>query len=133
MRNREELHRSTRHDPSSHNSDAVRYGDLLFLSGQVGVDANGQVAGDVAAQAEAAFANLGRVLALAGAGPANVLKITIFMTNATDRGRILPARRAFFGAARPASTLVEVRGLARPEWLIEIEAVAAVPDQRGEG
>ncbi len=131
MPQREEIQPSAPTDPHSYYTEAVRYGNLLFVSGQVALDEKGQVVGvgDVAAQAEKALANLGRVLAAAGASAADVLKITIFMTNAADRALILPARRGFFGATRPASTLVEVRALARPELQIEIEAIAAVPER----
>jgi 2-iminobutanoate/2-iminopropanoate deaminase len=130
MPRREEIQPSAQTDPHSYYTEAVRYGNLVFVSGQVALDSDGEVVGegDVAAQANRALENLGRVLDAAGASPAYVLKITIFMTNAADRARIMPARRAFFGATRPASTLVEVRALARPELLIEIEAIAAVPD-----
>lgn len=115
--------------PISHYTDAVRAGDLLFVSGVVPVDADGRLVGgdDVVAQAQAVFENMRRVLAVAGAGPADVVKVTVFLTDVDDRPRINPVRQAFFGEARPASTLVEVSRLAIPGARIEVEAVAVLP------
>ncbi len=115
--------------PISHYTDAVRAGDLLFVSGVVPVDSEGRLVGgdDVVAQARAVFDNMRRVLAAAGAGPADVVKVTVFLTDVDDRPRINPVRQEFFGKARPASTLVEVSRLAIPGAKIEVEAVAVVP------
>jgi 2-iminobutanoate/2-iminopropanoate deaminase len=116
-------------DPISHYTDAVRAGDLLFVSGVVPVDADGRLVGgdDVVAQAQAVFENIRRVLAAAGAGPEDVVKVTVFLTDVDDRPRINPVRQAFFGETRPASTLVEVSRLAIPGAKLEVEAVALVP------
>ena len=104
-------------------------GDLLFVSGCVSVDGSGAVVGtgDVVAQARQVFANLGLILEAAGSSFADVAKVTTFLTNVDDRARINPVRQEFFGEARPASTLVEVSALVLPEFLIEVEAVAAIP------
>ena len=125
---REELRVAGLPEPISHYTDAVRAGNLLFVSGIVPVDAAGTVVGggDVVAQAEQVFALLGRVLGAAGAGPGDVVKVTVFLLDKEDRARINPVRQRFFGAARPASTLVEVSGLAVPGALLEVEAVALV-------
>jgi reactive intermediate/imine deaminase len=116
-------------DPISHYTDAVRAGDLLFVSGVVPVDADGRLVGgdDVVAQAQAVFENMRRVLAAAGVGAADVVKVTVFLTDVDDRPRINPVRQAFFGETRPASTLVEVGRLAIPGARIEVEAVAVLP------
>ncbi|MYE83874.1 MAG: RidA family protein [Gammaproteobacteria bacterium] len=116
-------------EPISHYTDAVRFGNVLFLSGMVGVDAKGRVIGkgDVVAQARATFANMQRILEAEGASFADVLKVTVYLRNVEDRARINPVRAEFFGDARPASTLVEVSKLVAPELLIEVEAVAGLP------
>lgn len=125
---REELRVEGFPEPISHYTDAVRADGLLFVSGIVPVDASGAVVGDdVVAQAEQVFALLGRVLGAAGAGPADVAKVTVFLLDKEDRVRINPVRERFFGATRPASTLVEVSGLAVPGARLEVEAVALVP------
>jgi 2-iminobutanoate/2-iminopropanoate deaminase len=113
----------------SHSADAVRAGDALFVAGILPVDVEGCLigAGDVVEQARFVFGELDRILAAAGATPADVVKLTVFLTDVDDRPKINPVRQAFFGAARPASTLVEVCGLAVSGALIEIDAVALAP------
>ena len=115
-------------EPLSHYTDAVRAGDLLFVSGIVPVDGNGELVGgdDVVAQAKAVFEGLGLVLEAAGAMPGDVVKVTVFLTDVGDRAAINPVRQAFFGHARPASTLVEISRLAVPGAKIEVEAVAVL-------
>jgi reactive intermediate/imine deaminase len=123
---REEIRAPGQPEPISHYTDAVRAGDLVFVSGCVPVDAEGALVGgdDVVAQARQALSNVGEVLAAAGASFADVAKVTVFLTDIDDRPRINPVRREFFGDARPASTLVEVSRLAVPGAKIEVEAVA---------
>ncbi len=129
MSGREEIRVPELAEPISHYTDAVRAGDLLFVSGFVPVDAEGSLVGDndVVAQARQVLANLGTVLAAAGATFADVVKVTVYLTDIADRVRINPVRQEFFGQARPASTLVEVSALAVPGAKLEIEAVALVP------
>jgi 2-iminobutanoate/2-iminopropanoate deaminase len=116
-------------EPISHYTDAVKAGGLLFLSGIVPVDEQGRVVGENAAeQARQVFRNMGLVLKAAGCGFEDVVKVTHFLLNVGDRAAINPVRQEFFGQARPASTLVEVSALAVPGALLEIEAVAAIPD-----
>jgi 2-iminobutanoate/2-iminopropanoate deaminase len=71
---------------------------------------------------------MARVLAAAGARPADVVKVTIYLLDVDHRPLINPVRQEFFGSARPASTLVEVSRLAFPGALLEIEAVAHLGD-----
>ncbi len=123
---REEIRVPGLAEPISHFTDAVRAGDLLFVSGVVAVDGEGRLVGgdDVVAQARQVFANLGAVLDAAGCSFADVVKVTVFLTDVDDRPRINPVRQEVFGAARPASTLVEVPRLAVPGAKVEVEAVA---------
>ena len=116
-------------EPISHFTDAVRAGDLLFVSGCVPVDSEGRLVGgsDVVAQTQQVFRNIGEILAAAGAGFGDVVKVTVFLTDIADRAAINPVREEVFGAARPASTLVEVAALAIPGAKVEIEAVALIP------
>lgn len=128
MTTRREYRVSGLSEPISHYTDAVRAGDLLFVSGVVPVDEEGGLVGgdDVAVQARQVFANMGRVLAASGAAFADVVKVTIFLTDVDDRPLINPVRQEVFGETRPASTLVEVPRLAIPGAKIEVEAVAVV-------
>jgi reactive intermediate/imine deaminase len=112
-------------EPLSHYADAVVAGDALYVSGIVPVDASGAVVGDdVVAQARQVFATMKQVLAAAGATPADVVKVTIYLLDVDDRPLINPVRQEFFGDTRPASTLVEVSRLAVPGARLEIEAIA---------
>jgi reactive intermediate/imine deaminase len=113
--------------PISHYCDAVRFGDLLFISGIPPTDAAGRVVSDdVAAQARQVFVNMKLVLDAAGASFADILKVTVYLLDVNDRSRINPVRQEFFGAARPASTLIGVSELAIPGMKVEIEAVAGL-------
>jgi 2-iminobutanoate/2-iminopropanoate deaminase len=126
---REEIDAPGQAAPISHYAHAVRAdGPLLFVSGVVPVDERGGLVGgdDVVEQARAVFRNLGEVLAAAGASFADVVKVSVFLTDVDDRPLINPVRQQVFGAARPASTLVEVSRLAIPGAKIEVEAVAVV-------
>ncbi len=126
---REEIRVDGLAEPISHFTDAVRAGNLLFVSGIVPVDAEGALVGgdDVVAQTRQVFENLREILAAAGCGFQDVVKVTVFLTNVDDRPLINPVRREVFGSARPASTLVEVSRLVVPGAKVEIEAVALVP------
>jgi 2-iminobutanoate/2-iminopropanoate deaminase len=125
---REEIRVKGQPEPISHYTDAVRVGDLLFVSGCVPVDSEGRLVGgdDVVAQARQTFENVGAVLTAGGSSFADVAKVTVFLTDVDDRAKINPVRQEFFGDARPASTLVEVSALAIPGAKIEVEAVAVV-------
>jgi 2-iminobutanoate/2-iminopropanoate deaminase len=108
----------------------IRVGNLVFVSGQAAVDEHGDTVGgaDFDAQARQAFANLATVLRNAGSGLAHVAKVTIFVTDMAVIDQVIALRREFFTPPYPADTIAEVASLARPEWQIEIEAVAVVPD-----
>jgi reactive intermediate/imine deaminase len=126
---RQEIRVPGQSEPISHYTDAVRAGDLLFVSGCVPVDGDGRLVGgdDVVAQARQVFANVGAILEAGGATFADVVKVTVYVTDIADRTRINPVRQEVFGEVRPASTLVEVSALAIPGAKLEVEAVALVP------
>lgn len=117
--------------PVSHYTDAVRFGNLLFVSGAVSLDEHGRVVApdDVVAQARQVHLTLQTIFRKAGADFKDVLKVTVFLTNIEDRQRVNAVRQEFFGSARPASTLVQVSALVLPELKIEIDAVVGLPDQ----
>ena len=129
MSERTEIRVESLAPPFSHYTDAVRIGELLFVSGCIAVDGEGNLVGgdDVVAQTRQVFANLAAILEEAGAGFADVVKVTVFLTDIDDRARINPVREEFFGTTRPASTLVEVSRLVVPGAKVEIELVARVP------
>ena len=116
--------------PISHYCDAVRFGNMLFISGMAPLDADLNVIGgdDVVAQAEAVFAALDKILKQAGASFADILKVTVLLTDVNDRAKINPVRQKYFGSTKPASTLFEVSRLAVPVMKVEIEAVAGLPN-----
>jgi reactive intermediate/imine deaminase len=116
-------------EPISHYTDAVQAGNLLFVSGIVPVDERGALVGgdDVVAQTRQVFENMRSVLAAAGCGFEDVVKVTVYLLDIGDRAMINPVRQEVFGAIRPASTLVEVGALALPGAKVEVEAIALVP------
>ena len=130
MATREEIRVEGASEPISHYTDAVRFGDLLFVSGIAPFDSDGEVVGegDVVAQTRQVLQNLLNALRTVGADMSDVLKVTVFLTDVNDRAAINPVRQEFFGDSRPASTLVEVSALVDPRMLVEIEAVAGIPE-----
>jgi 2-iminobutanoate/2-iminopropanoate deaminase len=113
-------------------SQAIRAGDLLFVSGQAGYDHDGQIVpGGFDAQIAQAFANLERALLAGGASLAEVVKVTIFVTDmASNFSTVVEHRRRHFTPPYPADSIVEVAGLYTPEAQIEIEAIAVVGGER---
>ena len=104
-------------------------GRLVAISGQVALDAAGSVvgSGDAGAQARQVFENLRRCLAAAGAGFADVIKLTYFVTDAAHMPTIRAVRDEFLDAEQlPASTAVQVTALVMPDLLLEIEAFALI-------
>jgi reactive intermediate/imine deaminase len=109
-------------------SQGIRFGELLFISGQAGYADNGKIVeGGFRAQGEQAFANLRRALEAGGSSLKDVIKVTIFLTDMANFSEVVDLRRAFFSAPYPADTIVEVKALYTPEAMIEIEAIAAIP------
>jgi enamine deaminase RidA (YjgF/YER057c/UK114 family) len=109
----------------------INAGRIIFIAGQTALDANGNVVGknDFAAQAAQVFRNLTVALQASECTPANLVKLTVFLTSMENLVAYRAARNLFFASvtppAAPAVTLVEVSKLYGPDFLIEIEAVAA--------
>jgi len=113
-------------DPVSHYCHVTRAGPHVWVSGVVGVAADGSVPDDTAAQFDIAIETMDACLKAAGAGAADVVKVQVFLTNVRERAAINPRRITYFGEHRPASTLVEVSALVDPRLTVEIEAEAFV-------
>ena len=113
-------------EPVSHYCHATRAGDRIWLSGTVGIAADGSIPENTVDQFRVAMENLDNVLRAAGGAPQDIVKVTVFLTDVTDRAAINPLRQAYFGEHRPASTLVEVNALVLPELKVEIEAEAVI-------
>ncbi len=109
---------------------AVRSGRYLFISGQVARNADGSIegVGDPRAQAVKVHENLKVVLGTVGASFADITKVTVYVVDVSHRDAIQDVRRQYFGETMPASTMVKVAGLVHPDFLLEIEAVAEIPD-----
>ena len=107
-------------------SQGFRVGDLVIISGQAAMDEHGQLVGvgDFDAQAEQTFRNLSRVLEAGGSSLSRVVKVTIFLTDMSNLGKIVELLEKWFTPPYPADTIVEVSSLALPELEIEIEAIA---------
>ena len=104
-------------------------GRTAYIAGQIALDSAGHVvgAGDFRAQAEQVFGNLERALASIGAGFDDIVKITMFVTDMSQLAVLREVRGRYLDPDRPpASTLVQVARLARPELMLEVEAVAAL-------
>lgn len=110
-------------------SQGIRVGDLVFISGQAGYGDNGAIVdGGFTAQGEQAFRNLERALTAGGSSLADVVKVTIFLTDMADFDAVVQLRRKYFAQPYPADSIVEVKALYTPEARIEIEAIAQVSD-----
>ena len=116
------------HEPISHYTHAVIWGDVVYVSGCVAADGSGELVGgdDAAAQTKQVLENLATILEAAGSSLAAVLKMTVYLTDIDDRPKINPVRQQYFGDARPASTLIEISRLALPGAKVEIDVIAGV-------
>lgn len=101
---------------------------LLFISGQVAYEKDGSAMhrGDFKAQAREAFRAIKTIVEGAGGSLANIVKLNTYVTDIRYRPDLVQARQEFFPGKTPASTLIAVPALAHPDWMIEIEAIAAL-------
>ena len=106
----------------------VKAGDTVYIAGQTPVDEQGQVVGrgDITAQTTQVFENIKKALAAAGADFSDLVKITVYVTDPRFREALSEVRRRYLTDELPASTLVVVAGLANPDYLLEIEAIAVI-------
>lgn len=112
----------------SHAVDVPAGHRLVFVSGQVGVRADGALAGPGhAEQADQVYANIVAVLAARGVAPSAIIKLTTYIVGDDPDGVIREARRKYLGEHRPASTAVYVSRLVDPSWKVEIDAIALAP------
>jgi reactive intermediate/imine deaminase len=100
----------------------------IYIAGQIAFDKEGKVVGpgDMAAQAEQVFKNLQAALETAGAKFSDVVKMNTYVTDMSKAPAVREVRARYFGQTVPASTLVQVAALARPELMLEIEVIAVV-------
>jgi enamine deaminase RidA (YjgF/YER057c/UK114 family) len=103
-------------------------GRLVYISGQVAWDEQGNIVGknDIVAQARQVFANLRRVLHAAGGDVEHLLKITTYLTTLEHFPAVVQARQTFLPGELPASTLIIVSGLFHPDFLLEIDGIAVI-------
>ena len=103
---------------------------LVFGSGQTGVDTDGRIGEDIEEQSRLAWRNIGGVLAGAGMGISDIVQLNMLLVNRGDLATARAVREEYLDGHRPASTLLFVAGLAHPDWLIEIDFVAARDSDR---
>lgn len=108
-------------------SPGWRAGGLIFLSGQAAINEQGALVGegDFEAQLAQTFINIDRVLAAGGSSRSRIVKVTIYLTDMGNFPQIVEARKRYFSAPWPADTIVEVRALALPGLMVEIDVIAA--------
>jgi enamine deaminase RidA (YjgF/YER057c/UK114 family) len=109
----------------SHGVEIPRESRVVFCSGQLGIGADGTVPESVEAQARLCFRAIAAILGEAGMSLADVVRINAFVTAAEHLGGYMKVRDEFMGSPPPASTLMIVQGFARPEFKVEVEAIAA--------
>ena len=109
-------------------AQGYRVGNMVYLSGVAALTKEGEIAGegDFDAQAEQVFRNIAEILGVAGSGLEQVIKVTIYLTDMSNFPKMVDLRGKWFTAPYPADTIVEVRALALPELMIEIDVIALV-------
>jgi enamine deaminase RidA (YjgF/YER057c/UK114 family) len=112
---------------------AVVANNIVFLRGQIGQDLDTRQSvgiGDVQAQAEKAMANIAMLLKESGSELAHICKITIYLVDVRYREAVYNVVGRWLKGVYPVSTGIVVSALARPEWLVEIDATAVIPDKK---
>jgi len=111
---------------------AVRAGHTVYVRGQVGTDFNGKLVGlgDPGAQARQAMQNVEQLLAEAGSDLSHIVKTTTYITDPRFREPVYREVGRWLKGVFPISTGLVVAGLAQPEWLMEIDVIAVIPDEK---
>jgi enamine deaminase RidA (YjgF/YER057c/UK114 family) len=110
---------------------AVRAGSMVFLRGQIGQDLETRESigtGDAGAQTDRAMANIKMLLEEAGSELSHIVKIVVYLTDIRYREPVYQAMGKWLKGVYPVSTGIVVDGLARPEWVVEIDATAVIPE-----
>lgn len=125
-----------RHDPFpvaepyhgiyAHGVEVAAGARTLHVSGQIGMAPDGSLATDFDGQCRQAIQNLEAVLKSAGMTVKDVVKLSFFLTRREDMAALVDVRKDLFNGVRPAITTVFIAGLVSPDWLVEVEAIAAV-------
>jgi 2-iminobutanoate/2-iminopropanoate deaminase len=105
---------------------AVRSGNLVFVSGTVGWRADGSISSDIREQCRQMYENVGKVLTSAGSSLADVVTTTTYLVNTSDYRALNEVRAEYFKTNPPASAVLVVKELVRPDLLVEVEAVAEI-------
>jgi enamine deaminase RidA (YjgF/YER057c/UK114 family) len=113
----------------SHGVEVPSGSRLVYCSGQLGVGPNDEVPANVEAQAELCFANIAAILGEAGLTLADIVRINAYVTAREHMKGYIAVRDRLVGTPPPASTLMIVSGFTRPEFLVEVEVVAATDDR----
>ena len=109
----------------SHGVEAPANARTLYIAGQIGVNPDGSISDSAEEQADRAWQNIVAILADAGMGVEDLVRMTTYITRVEDAPAIRTVRTKYLGDYRPASTLLVVAALAQPEYVFELEAVAA--------
>ncbi|MBM3546233.1 MAG: RidA family protein [Alphaproteobacteria bacterium] len=109
----------------SHSVEIPPHSRILYISGQVGIGPDGILKEGCEAQTEQVCRNIIAILEANGMGLADLVKVNSYIINPSDLGAFRAARTRIFGDAKPASTLAVIQALAGPQYLVEIEAIAA--------
>jgi reactive intermediate/imine deaminase len=123
--NPEKVHRR----PNYNQGILVTPGKLLFIAGQTAVDSKGNIVGkdNIEAQAKQVYENIKAILDEAGGTFDDIVKTTIYITDIKNREGLHKVRKKYFTGDQATSTLLVIKGLAREEFLMEIEAIAVIP------
>lgn len=121
---------STIHPPFAPYSPGIEVNSrsrFVFTSGQLGIDRDGAIPPDAAGQSQVAFANIAAILAEAGLGLKDVVRLNAYVSGREHMRGYMDVRNGLFEEPYPASTLMIVSGFTREEFVVEIEAIAAAP------